>query len=104
MATLYEEYEQLNNLDDDGDDEEKKKWFKKILHALLKYHTFPTALNKPELYKNATYGTALKAKDGSFDGQPRRVAIATGSWPFGSLYVNYYAKVEWATVSAVNGA
>jgi hypothetical protein len=98
LTTLYEEYEQL---DDDDEDEEKKKRFKKILHALLKYHTLHAVLNTPDLYRNATYGTALKAKDGSYDGQPRRVSVVNDFFHF---YINFFAKVEWVSVSAANGA
>jgi len=103
LSTLYEEYELLhaNCREGDDEDEEKKKRFKKILHALLKYHTLPAALGKPALYTNATYATAWKAKDGSYDGQHRRISV--GNNLLGKLVVNYYVGVEWVTVAAENG-
>ncbi|CAG7846272.1 SubName: Full=Uncharacterized protein {ECO:0000313/EMBL:CCA68471.1} [Serendipita indica DSM 11827] len=107
LAHIYAELERLeakaqrHEGGDDDDDEEKKKRFKKIVHALLKYHTLPTSLDKPALYRNATYETALKAKDGSFDDQPRRVTASNDL--IGRLFINFWAKVEWLSVSAANG-
>lgn len=104
LAILYKEYERLQanaqTDGDDDDDEEKKKRFKKILHALLKYHTLPTALDHQGLSVNVTYGTALEAHDGSYGGQPRRISVQTGL--FGSS-INFYVGIEWVNVNAENG-
>ena len=107
LAHVYAEVERLEAKaqEEDGgddDDEERKKRFKKIVHALLKYHTLPTDLDKPALYKNATYGTALKAHDGSFDDQPRRITASNDL--IGRLFINFWAEVKWLSVSADNGA
>ncbi|KAG8803837.1 hypothetical protein FRC16_002694 [Serendipita sp. 398] len=107
LSQAYEEYERLVRLrakddgDEDDDDEEKKKRLKKLVHAILKYHTLPTDFDRPALYKQATYDTALKAKDGSYDSQPRRIAVTND--PFGRLFVNFYSTVEWLSIDAENG-
>jgi len=103
LSTVYEEYERLQvNAKDDGDDddEEKKKRFKKILHALLQYHTLPAAIGRPGLSSNFTYETALEAHDGSYGGQPRRIGVYTGLL---GLSINFYVGIEWASVAAANG-
>ena len=99
LATVYDEFERIQARNDD-DDEEKKKRFKKILHALLQYHTLPAAIGKPGLYANSTYETALEAHDGSYDGQPRRISVLTGLL---GLRINFYVGVEWTSVAAENG-
>jgi Fasciclin domain len=102
LSTIYDEYERLQtNARDDDDDEEKKRRFKKILRALLKYHTLPAALDKSALYANVTYETAWKAKDGSYDGQYRRISV--GNSLLGKLAINFYVGVEWKSVAAENG-
>lgn len=102
LATIYEEFEKLQAADDDDDDdEEKKKRFKKILRALLKYHTLPTGISKYGLHLNSTYETALEAHDGSFGGQARRILVSGDL--IGRLFVNYYVSVDWKSVNATNG-
>lgn len=93
LATLYEQFESIA----DGDDDEKKK---KILHAILQYHTLPKKVIRPELYFNTTFATLLFPKDGSFAGQARRIGVE--SLPFGPLKINFYAFVlpkEWYTAN-----
>jgi hypothetical protein len=99
LATVYEEYEKLQTADEE--DEEKKKRFKKILRALLKYHTLPTAIPRYGLYVNSTYETALEAHDGSFGGQARRILVIGDL--IGRLFVNYFVAVDWKSVNATNG-
>ncbi|KAG8809362.1 hypothetical protein FRC17_003480 [Serendipita sp. 399] len=105
LSRAYEEYERLvvlrANDEGDDDDEEKKKRLKKLIHAVLEYHTLPTDLDRPSLYKQATYETALQAKGGSYDAQPRRIAITNDL--IGRLFVNFYVTVEWVAVDAANG-
>ena len=83
----------------DNDDERKKK----ILHAILQYHTLPKRVIRPALYFNTTFATLLTAKDGSFGGQPRRIGVEThGFLPIGPLKINFYAFVlpkEWYTAN-----
>jgi hypothetical protein len=98
LATVYEEFE---NLQTAADEDEKKKRFKKILRALLKYHTLPTAVPRYGLYVNSTYETALEAHDGSFGSQPRRILVAGDL--IGRLFINYYISVGWKSVNATNG-
>jgi hypothetical protein len=101
LATAYSEYERLQTDARDEDDDEKKRRFKKILHALLQYHTLPAALDKPAMYTNVTYETAWRARDGSYDGQQRRISV--GNNLLGKLVINFYVGVEWISVAAENG-
>ncbi|PVF99072.1 hypothetical protein CPB86DRAFT_774487 [Serendipita vermifera] len=110
LVTLYEEYERLyaNQNDNeegggggDDDDEERKKRFKKILHALLQYHTLPDGLDRFGLDTNRTYATALEAKDGSFGGQARRISVGSGLTSH--LLINEYVLSDWFFVTAENG-
>lgn len=95
LANLYEQFESLT----DGDDDKKKK----ILHAILQYHTLPEKVIRPALHFNTTFATCLKAKDGSFGGQARRIGVEShGILPFGPLKINFYAFVlpkEWYTAN-----
>lgn len=93
LANLYEQFESLT----DGDDDKKKK----ILHAILQYHTLPERVIRPALHFNTTFATCLKAKDGSFGGQARRIGVES-ILPFGPLKINFYAFVlpkEWYTAN-----
>jgi hypothetical protein len=106
LASLYEEFERLYDNDEEGggggdDDEERKKRFKKILHALLQYHTLPTGLDRFGLGTNRTYATALEAKDGSYGGQARRISVASGLTSH--LLINEYVLSDWFFITAENG-
>ena len=94
LATLYEQFESL------ADDDERKK---KLLHAILQYHTLPKKVIRPALHVNTTFATLLIAKDGSFGGQARRIGVEShGFLPFGPLKINFYAFVlpkEWYTAN-----
>ena len=96
LATLYEQFESLT----EHDDERKKK----ILHAILQYHTLPKRVFRPALHFNTTFATLLIAKDGSFGGQARRIGVENhGLLPI--LKINFYAFVlprEWYTANGMS--
>ena len=55
-----------------------------------------------ELIPSCTVMTALRARDGSFDGQHRRIKIEHAS-NGNSLLINGYARVEKADIECENG-
>jgi len=56
-----------------------------------------------QLSENTTFATWLKADDGSYDNQPRRIRIEKTLLPLPTLTVNFYAKVVQSDQRAVNG-
>jgi len=87
---------------DDKDTERKKKILKEILHQVLLYHALPYDVTTTQLGANSTVATALKANDGSFDGQLRRIKIDRTTVP-PSLTINKYASVIKSDIEATNG-
>jgi uncharacterized surface protein with fasciclin (FAS1) repeats len=76
--------------------------FGELLHEVLLYHVLPCDMETREIARNSTVATILRARDGSFDGQRRRMRIDRESTP-DSLIINGYAKVKESNIKASNG-
>lgn len=85
----------------DDDKKRRKRIFKKIAHAVLKYHILPQAHSAGELAQNSTMATALKPHDGSADGLARRIHIEKQVLP-PALTINFISKVK-SSSDARNG-
>lgn len=75
----------------DEDDDKKKAFFKKIIAAVLAYHTVPAFLPGPKLFANTTYATNLTLPDGSLGGEALRLKV-DGHFPFPAA-VNLFSKI-----------
>jgi uncharacterized surface protein with fasciclin (FAS1) repeats len=87
--------------DKDKDKKRRKRIFKKIAHAVLKYHILPQAHDAQSLAQNSTMATALKPHDGSADGLARRIHIEKQVVP-PALTINFYSRVK-SSSAAGNG-
>lgn len=86
---------------DDKDKKRRRRIFKKIAHAVLKYHMLPQGHSDQSLAQNSTMATMLKPHDGSADGLHRRIHIEKQVLP-PALVINFYAKVK-GSADARNG-
>jgi hypothetical protein len=84
-------------------DGEKKKLVKKILRQVLSYHILPSHIDRDGLASNASFPTILKASDGSFHGQTRRIRMLGPLFHGVGASVNLYSKVRKFDVTAENG-
>jgi uncharacterized surface protein with fasciclin (FAS1) repeats len=100
LSALYSYIDRNDRRDDDRD--HKKMLFGELLHEVLLYHVLPCDMETREIARNSTVATILRAKDGSFDGQRRRMRIDRESTP-DSLIINGYAKVKESNIEASNG-
>jgi hypothetical protein len=92
---------------DENDDEDKKrrrKILKKIVSAVLKYHTLGVQLHATDLAKNTTFPSSLVLGEGSLDDQELRIRVEQPNLLHPSLTLNFYAKVIYADVETKNGA
>jgi len=88
----------------DEDDEHKKKVFKKIVEAVLLYHILPGQLTGEDLSKNTTFSTSLVLHDGSLDGEPERIRVATVPRKLRpTLSINFFTHVVLPNIKAKNG-
>jgi uncharacterized surface protein with fasciclin (FAS1) repeats len=100
LSALYSYIDRTDRRDDDRD--HKRMLFGELLHEVLLYHVLPCDMETREIARNSTVATILRAKDGSFDGQRRRMRIDRESTP-DSLIINGYAKVKESNIEASNG-
>ncbi|KAI0085408.1 FAS1 domain-containing protein [Irpex rosettiformis] len=89
--------------DDDKDKERRKKILKKIVSAVLKYHTIGEQLHATDLARNTTFPSSLILGEGSLDGEELRLRIEQPKLIHPSLTLNFYARLIFADVETRNG-
>lgn len=80
----------INDDDDDDKKKHRKEVFKFIVGEVLKYHGLSKIYTATELAENNTVATVLKARDGSFGGQHRRIRIEKSLLPPSEYKIQRY--------------
>ena len=101
LAEISSEIDALDSIADEPDKEKWKEILRKIVAAILKYHTIPHTMTSSALARNYTYPTELKLPK-ALDGQPQRLNIVESAlsrrW-----FINFYARSIKSDVKAKNG-
>jgi uncharacterized surface protein with fasciclin (FAS1) repeats len=90
-------------LDKDHHDDDKDKWMRHYVHDSVQYASLPQAIEYQQFGHNSTYATELHAKDGSFDGQRRRIKVESTTLPPWKITLNNYAVITESDIRANNG-